>query len=122
MCRKEAQLILKGASIRASNLGYYSASAVIILFAVFTTYVGMGGVLTPKKVFTAISLLTALRIIAIHLFLVGLVYLNESRVATTRITVRSDALLKFCFSLLEDYKQCSALVYWKITQGSVLVY
>ena len=89
-CRKESLFIQKGALIRASNLGYYSASAVVILFVVFTTYVGMGGVLTPKIVFTAISLLTALRILAIHLFLVCLVYFNESRVATTRITVRSN--------------------------------
>ena len=111
ICRKESLFIQKGALIRASNLGYYSASAVVILFVVFTTYVGMGGVLTPKIVFTAISLLTVLRILAIHLFLVCLVYLNESRVATTRITVRSNTLFKFSFSLLEDYNQCSALVY-----------
>ena len=57
------------------------------MFLVFTTYVVTGGELTPKKVFTALSLLITLRLTSIHFFIQNVLGISEGFVATTRISV-----------------------------------
>ena len=85
--RKESLIIFQGALIRACNYAFYTVSVVTIMFMLFTTYVKMGGELTPKRIFTTLSLLTILRLTSIHFLILSLLGLNEGRVASTRITV-----------------------------------
>ena len=85
--RKESLIIFRGALIRASNAAYYTVSIVAIMFMLFTTYVKTGGELTPKRVFTTLSLLIILRLTSIHFLVQSLLGLNEGRVASARITV-----------------------------------
>jgi len=79
--------IFEGAIIRACHLSFYMASVSIIMFLIFATYSGIGGDLTPKKVFTALSLLITLRLTSIHFFIQSVLGISEGHVATTRISV-----------------------------------
>ena len=79
--------MLKGSTIRAFNLGYFSFSLPVILFVVFSVYVSLGEELTPKRVFTTISLLSFARISSVHFIVQCALYISESLVAVKRIQV-----------------------------------
>lgn len=87
-CRYESLLILKGGMVRASNLAFVMMSASLMAFVVFCVYTATGGDLTPKKVFTTLSLIYVLRLISVHHLILNVVGFSEAHVAVTRINVR----------------------------------
>ena len=62
-------------------------SVTFITWLVFTVYVTTGGTLTPKKVFTTLSLVTFLRLTSIHFVILNALGMSEGRVALKRIQV-----------------------------------
>ena len=80
-------VVVKGALIRGLNLGFYSFSLLVILFVTFSVYASVGGTLTPKRVFTTLSLLTLIRVISVHCIVAASLTLSEARVAIQRIQV-----------------------------------
>ncbi|XP_064381893.1 ATP-binding cassette sub-family C member 4-like isoform X2 [Halichondria panicea] len=83
--RLESRLILKGGIVRASNLAFMMMSASLMAFVVFCVYTATGGDLTPKKVFTTLSLIYVLRLVTIHHLILNVVGFSEAHVALTRI-------------------------------------
>ena len=87
--RLEVRAILKGAVIRVINLSYYDVSLAVILCIVFSVYVSIdeSNVLTPKRVFTTLSLLSFVRLVSLHFMIASFIQISEGRVALKRITV-----------------------------------
>ena len=80
-------IIVKGALIQSLNLGYFSFSLPVILFVTFSVYASGGGTLTPKRVFTTLSLLSLIRVTSVHFIVQAALTLSEGRVAIQRIQV-----------------------------------
>ena len=80
-------IIMKGALIQALNLGFFSFSLPVILFVTFSVYASVGGTLTPKRVFTTLSLLSLVRVTSVHFIVQASLTLSEARVAIQRIQV-----------------------------------
>ena len=80
-------IIIKGAVIQALNLGFFSFSLPVILFVTFSVYASVGGTLTPKRVFTTLSLLSLVRVTSVHCIVLASFTLSEGRVAIQRIQV-----------------------------------
>ena len=85
--RKESFLILQAGLVRAASLGFMIVSLTLIMYIVFTAYAATGGVLTPKKVFTTLSLLIVVRLTTIHFLIQNVLAMVEGRVATVRLQV-----------------------------------
>lgn len=83
--RKESLTILKSSMIRAGNFTLFTVSLTLMTFMVFSTYSGTGGTLTPKAIFTILSLSGALRVTSIHFFVLGILNLSESSISVRRI-------------------------------------
>ena len=75
--------------IRVINLSYYDISLPLILFIVFSVYVSVdeNNVLTSKKVFTTLSLLSFVRLISLKFLVTSVIQISEGRVALNRISV-----------------------------------
>ena len=80
-------IIIKGALIRGLNLGFYSFSLPVILFVTFSVYASVGGTLTPRRVFTTLSLISLIRLTSVHFIVQAALTLSEARVAAQRIQV-----------------------------------
>lgn len=89
MCRKESFIILQAGLIRAASLGFMIVSLNIVMYIIFTAYTATGGILTPKKVFTTLSLLIFLRLTTVHFFIQNVLAMVEGRVATVRLQVHA---------------------------------
>ena len=93
---KEFLTILQGGLIQANNLAtsltFYH---VLIMFVTMTTFVMTGGTLTPRRVFTTLSLVGVITDPMLSLFERGIFQFSESRVGGSRIQVRllSDGFL-----------------------------
>ena len=85
--RLESTLILKGGLVRAFSLAFMIVSITIMSFIVFSVYTGTGGILTPKKVFTVLSLLINLRLTSVHFVVQNALAMSEGHVAISRIQV-----------------------------------
>ena len=86
--RKEVKIITKASLIRALNQGLFYSVLSILNFVTFSTYTGLGNVLTPRKVFTAISLFTVMRLFFYHLIVLGALGMSEVWVSLKRIEVK----------------------------------
>ena len=87
--RKEFFIILRGGLIRANNLAAsLTFSHILIMFITITTFVMTGGTLTPRRVFTTLSLVAVMKDVMLFLFERGIFYFSESRVGDSRIQVR----------------------------------
>ena len=80
-------IVIKGALIQSLNLGFISFSLPMILFVMFSVYASGGGTLTPRRVFTTLSLLSAVRRTAVYCIVLASLTLSEARVALQRIQV-----------------------------------
>ena len=80
-------MVIKGAAIRAFNLGYFSFSLPVILFVTFTVHLFIGQDLTPRAVFTTLSLLSLVRLTGVHFIVQAFLTMTEARIATHRIEV-----------------------------------
>ena len=66
--RRESTIILKGGLVRAFGLAFMIVSITIMTFILFSVYTSIGGVLTPKIVFTVLSLIIILRLTSVPLY------------------------------------------------------
>ena len=88
-------MVLKGAAIRAFNLSYFSFSPPVIMFVTFAVHLFMGQDLTPRAVFTTLSLLSLVRLTGVHFIVQALSTMTEARVAVHRIEVYFGAIREF---------------------------
>ena len=94
--REESKLITQASMIRASNLALFFVSLNILNFLTFSVYTGSGNMLTPRIVFTVISLITFGRIYLVLFFVMFLLSMSELRVALTRIKVDPINYMRLC--------------------------
>ena len=87
MHRRESNLILCGGMVQAFNLGIFFVSQLLMTFLLFTIHTANGGDLSPKKIFTTVSLLFGLRISAVIRFTMNIIFVSEAKVAVTRLQV-----------------------------------
>ena len=79
--------------VRAINISYRSGFGItLVMSIVILSFAGTGGQLTPRRVFTVLSLVTALRRTNFNFFVRALFQVSELRVAQVRIKVRSGTL------------------------------
>ena len=87
-CRKESKIIVQAGIIQGINYTLLYTSLGILSFTIFSTYAGLGNTLTPKKVFTAITLFSILRLFCVRFIILFLRAASELIVAYKRIEVR----------------------------------
>ncbi len=73
--------------MRAASLAFMITSLTLIVYIVFAVYTATGGDLTPKKLFTTLSLLIVIRTTTVYAFIVNTLAMVEGRVATVRLQV-----------------------------------
>ena len=87
--RRESSLILRAGFIRAGyDYPLFTISPSLVMFIVASAFVGTGGTLSPRKVFTTLSLVWSMRETLMFLLVRAIFMLYEGRVAGTRIQVR----------------------------------
>lgn len=74
--------------IQGNNLAIDNSTTSVMAFGVFSAFLMMGGVLTPKTVFTPLSLFNFLQRNVVRFFVRSIFQVMEARVAVTRIQVR----------------------------------
>ena len=87
LCRKESRLITKASMIRSFNQGLFYSLVSLSSFATFSTYAGLGNVITPRKVFTVITIFSVTRIYYFYQVVNCLLGLSDMWVALKRIQV-----------------------------------
>ena len=75
--------------IRAVNQALFYSLLGVLGFVTFSTYVGLGNVLTPKKVFTVISIFAIARLYHFQSLVFCTIGLSDVWVASKRIEVSS---------------------------------
>ena len=73
--------------IKVINSVLFYTSISLLSFITFSTYAGVGNALSPKIVFTAITLLSFIRLYCIQFFVLAFLGLSELSVAVKRIEV-----------------------------------
>ena len=73
--------------IKIINSVLFYTSIILLNFTTFSTYAGLGNALSPRVVFTAITLLSFVRLYCIQFFVLGFLGLSELLVAVKRIEV-----------------------------------
>ena len=83
--------------VRGSSLGFTIVSLTLLMCLLFSVFAATGGELTPKRVFTTLSLLITLRFTTVHYFVKNVLAITEGRVAVVRLQVGSQYIpvLKF---------------------------
>ena len=76
--------------IQGFNLVLSYTALTVLSFTTLSTYAGLGNILSPRKVFTAIALFSFIRLYCVHFFVFCLLALSELLVAIKRIEVRND--------------------------------
>ena len=94
--RKESRLITKASMVRACNIAIYFVSINILNFTTFSTYAGSGNILSAKKVFTFISLISFSSLYFVNHLVDFLLGVSEIKVAIQRIQVRHITVLVYC--------------------------
>ena len=85
--RKESLIILQGGFIRTYNILLAYVSPALLMFLVFSSVAGTGGFLTPRRVFTTLSLILILRTSTLGFLARCVFFISEANVAFTRIQV-----------------------------------
>ncbi|XP_065902754.1 ATP-binding cassette sub-family C member 4-like isoform X2 [Dysidea avara] len=83
--RKESKIITKASMIRSFNQALFYSLISLLSFATFSTYTALGNVLTPKKVFTVITVFAITRIYYFYRLVNCLLGLSDMWVASKRI-------------------------------------
>lgn len=73
--------------IRAYNILLSYFSPTLIMFIVLTAFVTTGGILTPRRLFTTLSLLGIMRRSVLRFFVRSMFMISEGKVALKRIKV-----------------------------------
>ena len=77
---------------RAVNQALFYSLLGVLGFVTFSTYVGLGNALTPKKVFTVISIFAIARLYHFQSLVYCTIGLSDVWVASKRIEVRSSGV------------------------------
>ena len=85
--RKESRIITLASMIQGINAVFFYTSLSLFIFITFSTYAGLGNTVTPRKVFTAITLFSFIRLYCVQFFVLSLVSLSELLVSVKRIEV-----------------------------------
>ncbi|XP_065882473.1 ATP-binding cassette sub-family C member 4-like isoform X2 [Dysidea avara] len=83
--KKESKIITRASMIRAVNHASFYALLSILSFVTFSTYTGLGNVITPKKVFTVISIFSVARLYYYHLVVLCALGISDVWAASKRI-------------------------------------
>ncbi|XP_065887047.1 ATP-binding cassette sub-family C member 4-like isoform X2 [Dysidea avara] len=83
--KKESRIITQASLINGCNLAIFYTSTGLLSFAIFSTYAGSGNILTPKKVFTSLILLSFAKRFLVQLMVYCLLHTAEMSVALKRI-------------------------------------
>ena len=86
--------------IRAVNQALFYSLLGVLSFVTFSTYVGLGNALTPKKVFTVISIFAIARLYHFQSLVYCTIGLSDVWVASKRIEVRSSGPLFYYRELI----------------------
>ena len=73
--------------IQVVNSVLFYTSISLLNFTTFSTYAGLGNALSPRKVFTAITLFSFIRLYCVQFFVLAFLGLSELSVAVKRIEV-----------------------------------
>ena len=87
LCRTESLLVLLAALFRAFNVSFFLGSQLLLKFSVFSAFARGGGELTPRAVFTFLSLLELVVLHDCLLLARGLLVGADVFVALRRIQV-----------------------------------
>ena len=79
--------MLKAGLLQGSTLAIEHASLPLLMFGAFSIFVSTGGILTPKKVFTSLSLFNLVQRGIMRLYIRSVFLLTEAGIATSRIQV-----------------------------------
>ncbi|XP_065882476.1 ATP-binding cassette subfamily C member 4-like [Dysidea avara] len=85
--KKESNIITKASMIRGVNQAIFYSLLSLLGFITFSMYTGLGNSLTPKKVFTVLSLYGVARFFFVRLLATGVLGISEMWAATIRIEV-----------------------------------
>ena len=83
----ESSSVLKAGMLQGTNWAIEHASLPLLMFAAFSLFVSTGGILTPKKVFTALSLFNIVQRGIMLLYIRSVFLLTEAGIAVSRIQV-----------------------------------
>ena len=86
-------MLLKASLIHALNLSYISIATPVVMCVTFTSFTLLGGVLTIRNVIVVLSLLTYIRLSAVHYFVRCTLQLSDMYVALKRIQVSVQILV-----------------------------
>ena len=73
--------------IQGINALLFYTSLTLFTFITFSTYAGLGNTVSPKKVFTAITLFSFIRLYCVQFFVLSLLSISELVVEIKRIEV-----------------------------------
>jgi ATP-binding cassette subfamily C (CFTR/MRP) protein 4 len=81
----ESNKIQQANRLRALNEGIYFCSSVVMSVVIFTVHVAIGGVLTPRNVFTTMTLINVVQFELMKHFSLAVMALSECHVSVTRL-------------------------------------
>ncbi len=85
---QELRIIRSGGTIRVSLIAYFMGfGKTLVMSLIFVAFTSSGGTLTPRAVFTTLSLVLILRRIAMAFLIRSIFHLSEGSVAIRRIKV-----------------------------------
>ena len=88
--------------VNAAFLGFVAVFVNVVMYVVFTVYTATGGELTPKKVFTTLSLVFTLHLTTVSFLTQGILGIVEASVATRRLQVSIHLIGIYLNALLYD--------------------
>ena len=88
--------------VNAAFLGFVAIFGNVVMYVVFTVYTATGGELTPKKVFTTLSLVFTLHLTTVSFLTVAILGVVEASVATRRLQVSIHLIGIYLNALLYD--------------------
>lgn len=80
-------IILQGGLIRASGAGLMIVSLTMFMFVMFSVFTATGGQLSPRIIFTTLSLLITLRTSSVDFLVRNILSISEIQVAIARLQV-----------------------------------
>ena len=91
--RKESRTITQASLIRGLSQACFGSLLSILNFVTFSTYAGLGNVLTPRKVFVVISLFTVMRLYFYNSLVLNALGMAEVWVSLKRIEVSDQSCI-----------------------------
>lgn len=118
ICRKEAMWVFLANLFRAVNSALINFSSGLINLLIFSTYVlTTGNSITPRMVFTTLSLVTYVRIVSSSAVTEGVLGVREMKVAFKRLKVNTSSQWESLTTIFSDeyhkFKLCMVCIHQK---------